>query len=89
VSGFSLNKAPFLSLSRLPKLALLRGVRWPPESFSVKLPRWWCSGRGYIGEASFNKRIMLQRSGFLLLLLLSLVGHGGLGKGLGAGIDLQ
>jgi hypothetical protein len=39
-------------------LALLRGVR-QLASISVELPRWWCSGRGSIGKASFNKRALI------------------------------
>jgi hypothetical protein len=74
----SLNKVASLSLWRLLVLTLFRGVNQPPESISVKPPWWWCDERGFIGKASFNKRISLWRCGFLMLGFFSLPGHGGL-----------
>jgi hypothetical protein len=79
--GISYNKASFLFLLRLPMLMLLRGVSRRLALFSVELPWWLTDGYGSVGEASSNKRLLLQGGGCVLLLLSSVSGHGGSERG--------
>jgi hypothetical protein len=76
MSGFSINKAPPFFLLRLPSWCY-SAASDGSQSLSVKLLRWRCGGWVSIDEASYNKRDLLRRCGFLLLMLSLLASHGG------------
>jgi hypothetical protein len=81
-ASYSVNKAVFPFLWRLPSLVLLRSSRRSPMRSFVK-PPWWRGAGVESGEVFFNKRahLLLRFVWFSLMLSPLPSVHGGLEKG--------